>query len=138
MSEFQMRMVAVMNEKLEPGKALNALAHMCMGLGATVGKESLNLMDYVDADQGIHQNISKMPLVVLKSNSNKIDKLREQALSQGISFTDFTDTMTVGSWSEQKERTLQTKSEALVYYGVMLIGDKDIVTELTRKFSLWK
>ncbi|MBI2603552.1 MAG: DUF2000 domain-containing protein [Deltaproteobacteria bacterium] len=123
MSEFQMRMVAVMNEKLEPGKALNALAHMCMGLGAAVGKD---------------QNISKMPLVVLKANSNKIGKLREQALSQGISFTDFTDTMTVGSWSEQKERTLQTKSEALVYYGVMLIGDKDVVTELTRKFSLWK
>ena len=138
MSEFSKRMVAVMNEKIEPGKAMNALAHMCMGLGAAVGKEQLNLMDYVDADQGVHPNISKMLLVVLKANSSKIAKVREDARSQSMSFADFTDTMTVGTWSEQKERTFQTKQDALVYYGIMLFGEKDAVTELTRKFSLWK
>ena len=138
MSEFKNRMVAVMNEKLESGKIMNALAHMCMGLGATIGKDPLNLMSYVDADQGIHPHISKMPLVVLKANSSKISNLRKQATSQAIAFTDFTDTMTVGTWREQEQRTAQTKSEEHTYYGIMLFGDKEVVTELTRKFSLWK
>ncbi len=138
MSEFSHRLVAVMNEKIETGKVMNALAHMCVGLGAFLGQDSLQLMDYMDADRNIHPNISKMTLVVLKANSNKISKLREEAHSRRISCTDFIDTMTVGSWSDQQARTLQTKQQDLVYYGIMLFGDKDSLTELTKKFSLWK
>ena len=138
MSEFDKRLVAVMNEKVEAGKILNALAHMCVGLGASSGQDSFHLMNYIDGNQGVHPNISKMPLVVLKANSNKIAKVRDQAISQSIVFTDFVDTMTVGSWSEQEQRTAMTKPEALVYYGIMLFGECDLVTEITRKFSLWK
>lgn len=138
MTEFNKRMVAVLNEKIEMGKALNALAHMCIGLGSSIGEDSFHLMSYIDADQGIHPNISKMPLVVLKANSNKIAKVRDQAISNSTVFTDFIDTMTVGTWADQEKKTAMTRSESLVYYGIMLFGDNDLVTEMTRKFSLWK
>ena len=46
--------------------------------------------------------------------------------------------MTVGTYTEQLERTKQTKEEAIVYYGIVLFGEWDKVSELTRKFSLWK
>ena len=88
MTEFDHRMVAVMNEKIEPGKILNALAHLCIGLGSHLGRDRFNLMNYIDASRGVHPNISKMPLVVLKANSNKIAKIREQAISKSIAFTD--------------------------------------------------
>jgi predicted metal-dependent phosphoesterase TrpH len=76
--------------------------------------------------------------MILKANSNKIRGLRQAAKEAGIQFVDFTDTMTTGTFIEQLERTKQTKDEALVYYGIVLFGDWEKISELTRKFSLWK
>ncbi|EHL30756.1 DUF2000 family protein [Legionella drancourtii] len=36
------------------------------------------------------------------------------------------------------ERTLQTKEENLIYYGIVLFGDWTKATELTKKCSLWR
>jgi hypothetical protein len=138
MTPFANKLVAVMNEKIEPGIIMNALAHMCIGLGSAIGKDPLRLTNYSDADGGCHPFISEMPFMVLKANSNKIKGLRHFALQEGIVFADFTDTMTIGTYTEQIERTKQTKEETLVYYGIVLFGDWAKVSELTRKFSLWK
>ncbi|MFC2049552.1 DUF2000 domain-containing protein [Chlamydiota bacterium] len=135
---FKHKLVAVMNEKTEPGILMNALAHMCVGFGAHLGAESLRLSNYEDADGNSHPNISEMPFIILKANSNKIRALRQAACDAGIEFSDFTDTMTVGSYVEQLERTKQTKEESLVYYGIVLFGEWDTVSQLTKKFSLWK
>lgn len=135
---FANKLVAVMNEKIEPGVIMNALAHMCIGFGAEIGKEPLRLTNYIDADGGSHPNISEMPFMILKANSNKIKGLRHSATEAGIRFTDFTSTMTIGSYEEQIERTKQTKESDLIYYGIVLFGDWEKVSELTRKFSLWK
>ena len=48
---FEKKLVTVLNEKIETGKGLNALAHLALGLGASVSvKEDLRLQDYVAAD----------------------------------------------------------------------------------------
>lgn len=135
---FENKLVAVMNEKIEPGVIMNALAHMCIGFGSDIGKEPLRLTNYIDADEGSHPNISEMPFMILKANSNKIRTLRQAALQAGIKFVDFTDTMTIGSYVEQLERTKQIKEADLIYYGIVLFGSWDKISELTRKFSLWK
>jgi hypothetical protein len=135
---FENKLVAVMNEKIEPGVIMNALAHMCIGFGSDIGKEPLRLTKYIDADEGSHPNISEMPFMILKANSNKIRALRQAAIEAGIKCLDFTNTMTVGTYLEQIERTKQTKEADLIYYGVVLFGSWDKVSELTRKFSLWK
>lgn len=127
-----------MNEKIEPGVLMNALAHMCIGFGSEIGKGPLRLSQYVDADGGSHPNISEIPFIILRANTNKIRTLRNLAKEQGIQFADFTDTMTVGTYIEQLERTKQTKEADLNYYGIVLFGNWDKVSELTRKFSLWK
>jgi hypothetical protein len=135
---FENKLVAVMNEKIEPGIIMNALAHMCVGLGAEVGKTLLRQTNYIDADGGSHPHISEMPFMILKANSNKIRALRLSAQEFGIKSVDFTDTMTIGTYVEQVERTKQTKDADLIYYGIVLFGSWDKVSELTRKFSLWK
>lgn len=127
-----------MNEKIEPGVIMNALAHMSIGLGAEIGKTLLRQTNYIDADGGSHPCISEMPFMILKANSNKIRALRVSAQQLGIQSVDFTDTMTIGTYLEQVERTKQTKEADLIYYGIVLFGNWDKVSELTRKFSLWK
>lgn len=136
--KFKHKLVAVLNKSIEPGKIMNALAHMCIGLGAAIGKEELRLTDYRDAEDGSHPFISEIPFIILAENSNKIRKLRHAAITENIIFNDFTDTMTVGTYKEQIEKTAQVKEQDLIYYGIVLFGDWDKVTELTRKFSLWR
>ena len=82
---FENKLVAVMNEKIEPGIIMNALAHMCIGFGSEIGKEPLRLTNYIDADGGSHPSISEMPFMILKANSNKIRVLRTAALQSGTS-----------------------------------------------------
>lgn len=135
---FDNKLVAVMNEKIESGIIMNALAHMCIGFGSEIGKNLLRLTNYVDADGGSHPSISEMPFMILKANSNKIRGLRQAALEADLKFVDFTNTMTIGTYVEQIERTKQTKEEELIYYGIVLFGDWNKTSELTRKFSLWK
>ena len=135
---FANKLVAVMNEKIEPGIIMNALAHMCIGFGSEIGKEPLRLTNYIDGEGGSHPFISEMPFMILKANSNKIKGLRQAAQENGIKFVDFLQTMTIGTFVEQLERTKQTKGEEIVYYGIVLFGDWNKVSELTRKFSLWK
>ena len=135
---FQNKLVAALNKSIEPGKVMNALAHMYIGLGSAIGQKDLRLTDYQDADGGSHPFISEIPFIILSENSNKIRKLRENALAEHILLNDFTDTMTAGTYQEQIERTLQTKQENLIYYGIVLFGDWTKVTELTKKCSLWR
>lgn len=135
---FEHKLVAVLNEKIESGVIMNALAHMCIGFGADIGKELLRLSNYVDANGGTHPHISEMPFMILKANSNKLRALRLAAQTAGIPSVDFTDTMTIGTYLEQLDRTKQTKEEELIYYGVVLFGKWEKVSELTKKFSLWK
>lgn len=137
-TSFSNKLVAVMNEKVEPGVIMNALAHMCIGFGSVIGKEPLRHTNYIDADGGSHPHISEMPFMILKANSNKIRGLRQAALEANIQFVDFTETMTVGTYLDQLERTKNTKAEDLIYYGIVLFGDWEKISELTRKFSLWK
>ncbi|MEK7578084.1 MAG: DUF2000 domain-containing protein [Patescibacteria group bacterium] len=134
------KFVAVLNKKIETGKLMNALGHMSVGFGGSFSeKELMRLDSYVDKDGGKHQNISDNPFIILSAdNSNKIGALRNSLIEQNIPFTDFTSTMTVGTFADQKQRTSETPELELEYYGICFFGEKNQLSELTKKFSLWK
>lgn len=137
--QFSNKLVAVLNEKIEIGKSMNALGHMTLGLGASIeNKDELRFTNYKDKDGGNHDKISEMPFMILKANSNKIRMLRKAALENKIRFVDFTNTMTEGTYEDQIKRSAETNEEQLEYYGIILFGQLELVSELTRKFSLWK
>lgn len=129
---------AVLNKKIDTGKAMNALAHMTAGLvGSYQDINEMEIINYEDKDGGKHL-ASKHPFIILAAkNSNKLRTLREEAIAQGIHFTSFTDAMTVGTWEDQVEKAKQTPEAELEYYGVCLFGPRSVVEELTKKFSLW-
>lgn len=138
MSKFENKLVAILNKSLEPGVAMNALAHMCIGFGAHLGRERLRLTDYQDGDGNEHPFISEMPFMILRETGGKIRSICKMAKEMGIHCVDFVDTMTIGTFHEQLEKTKEKKEEELIYYGIVLFGDWDKVTELTRKCSLWR
>lgn len=134
------RFVAVLNKKIETGKLMNALGHMTAGLSALVpDKEAMRFDSYIDKDGGVHPSISDNPFIILSSdNSNQIRTLRNTLKEHTIPFTDFTSTMTVGTFVEQKQRTSETTESELEYYGICFFGDRMTLFEITKKFSLWR
>lgn len=136
---FPNKLVAIVNKQMETGILMNAVAHMCLGFGAHMGPKNLHLMDYQNADGFVYPNISKMPFIILKEkNSNKIGALLMKAKEAGLQYSVFTNTMTEGTWADQETRTLATKQEEIIYYGLVLFGKHETVSELTRKLSLYK
>jgi hypothetical protein len=136
---FKKKLVAVLNKNVEIGRVVNALAHLSVGLGGSLpNKEELRLQDYTDADGGKHPSISDIPFIILRGKSGKIRNLRKAAIEKGLYFNDFTNTMIHETYVEQHIKTKETKEEDFEYFGICLFGDWETVTELTKKFSLWK
>lgn len=133
------RFIAVLNSKVDMGKLANALGHMTAGLTSNFTKEELLFLQYQDQDGTQHPNISHFPFIVLKaSNSNQIRSIRNEAIKKGIKFSDFTDTMTIGTSKEQLEATINTSEKDLEYLGICLFGDTTVLKEFTGKYSLFK
>jgi hypothetical protein len=132
------KLAAVLSEKLEPGMAMNALAHMALGMGTVVGPAEGLMCDYVDGSGAHHPSISAYPFIVLKGRPGKIREAIGIAQGAGIKTVDFVNTMTVGSYTEQLTRTKAAKNEDLEFYGAVFFGDFASVNDITKKFSLYK
>ncbi|HJO94810.1 MAG TPA: DUF2000 domain-containing protein [Victivallales bacterium] len=136
--ENKKRFIAILNKKIKIGQLMNALGHMTAGLAGGEKPEDYCFLQYEDSDGGKHPNISHYPFIVLRAdNSNKIRNVRKAAIEQNIPFTDFTQTMTIGTSLEQIEATKKLKEEELEYYGICLFGDTEILKKFTAKFSLF-
>lgn len=138
--DLQNKFIAVMNKKVPVGTLMNALGHMAAGLvGSYPNIVEMRFDSYIDQNGGDHKSISDHPFIILSAdNGNQIRTLRNALKEAGVHFVDFTDTMTVGTYAEQKERTKNTPEEQLEYYGICMFGDKNILAPLTKKFSLWR
>jgi hypothetical protein len=132
------KLAAVLNEKLESGVALNALAHMSLGMGAALGPVESLMCNYIDADDVPHPSISAYPFIILKGRPTKIREAIDAAKNSNVTFIDFTNTMTIGSYNEQLERTKSTPNSELEFYGAVFYGDLATVNEITKKFSLYR
>lgn len=137
--ERSKRFIAVLNRKIEPGKLMNALGHMTAGLvGGYPNIPAMCFLQYEDKDGGKHPNISHYPFIALRAdNSNQIRTVRQQAIARGVTYTDFTSSMTIGTSAEQQDKTKTTPEAELEYFGICLFGDTETLKELTRKFSLF-
>jgi hypothetical protein len=95
------KFTAVLNKKIEAGKAMNALAHMTAGLVGTYPNiEQMEIINYEGKNGGAHM-ASKHPFIILSSkNSNKLKTLKQEAIARGVHCASFTEAMTVGTWED--------------------------------------
>lgn len=137
--ENQKRFIAILSKKMELGRTLNVLGHLSIGLSSQLECSESQYVDYEDMDGNVHPSLSHYPFIVLKAdNSNKLRKVREEAISRKIKFTDFTSSMIEGGSVEQQQRTKETRELDLEYLGVCIFGDTETLREFTKKFSLYK
>ena len=137
--ENQKRFIAILSKKMELGRSLNVLGHLSVGLSRQLEEGESQYVDYEDMDGNLHPSLSHYPFIVLKAdNSNKLRKVRQEAISRNIKFTDFTSSMIEGGSIEQQRRTKETKEADLEYLGVCIFGDTDTLREFTKNFSLYK
>ncbi|HDM8052077.1 DUF2000 domain-containing protein [Vibrio harveyi] len=138
-NENQKRFVAVISKKVEVGRAVNVLGHLSVSLANLLSDDDAVYTNYHDLDGNLHPNISHYPFIVLRAdNSNKIRKLRQEALDRGIPFSDFTHTMVEGGSEVQQQTTKNTSEAELEYLGICLFGETENLRELTKKFSLYR
>lgn len=137
--ESQKRFVAVISKKVEVGRAVNVLGHLSVSLADQLSDGDAAYTDYHDLDGNVHPNISHYPFIVLRAdNSNKIRKLRQEALNKGTPFSDFTHTMVEGGSEVQQQITKNSPEADLEYLGICLFGETETLRELTKKFSLYR
>lgn len=135
------KFVAVINEKIEMGKALNAIAHMSLGLTNIADEETrekMSFIDFPDKDNEIHKSISGLSLIVLKGRNGEIKKVRRQFAEENILFTDFVETMTGDTYAEQLVKTKELGQEEHNYFGLLEFGEIDVINPITRKLSLYR
>ncbi|MBA4750299.1 MAG: DUF2000 domain-containing protein [Alphaproteobacteria bacterium] len=135
---FTYKLVAILNKEIDTGVAMNALAHMTLGLGSQVDKTLLRLDTYETQDGVLFPNISQMPFMILRGKSNEIRKAVSGAISQKMQCGVFVETMTGGTYLDQLARTKDTQESHLVYYGAVILGPWDEVSLLTKRFSLYR
>lgn len=135
------KFVAVINEKIEPGRALNAIAHMGLGLVNIANdeiKEKMSFIDFTDKNSDIHKSISGLSLIVLKGRNGEIKKVRNQFAEQDILFVDFLETMTGDTYAEQLVKTKELTTDEHNYFGLLAFGEIDKINPITKKLSLYK
>lgn len=137
------KFVVALKDGLPAGVALNAAAHLALGLREKAqacpdAVDRMAFIAYEDAGGGRHEPISARSLIVLSGRPSHLRRLRAEAAEAGLLLVDFTATMTGDTWAEQLERTKATPADGLDYYGVALFGPRDVVDPLTRRLSLWR
>ena len=136
----ELKFTAVLNPKIEVPKLMNTLGHLTAGLMTKLKElDDLPFLNYEFKSDIIEPSvISLYPIIILKSkNNNQLQTLHKTANELGLVHNVFTDTMLAANAIEQMSNTKNTNLDDLVYFGIILFGDREQLADLTRKFSVF-
>ncbi len=140
--ELTHRVIVALDKTLEPGRAMNAIAHMMAGLSALIAEKgevkNLRFQDYTDKNGQIYPSISDLPMIIMKGKKGEVRKFAQNAKGAGMPTVCFLDTMIEGTYVDQHKRTNERPTEEINYFGACAFGENLQLREYTKRLSLWQ
>ena len=138
-ADNDVKFTCIVNARAPVPAALNAVAHLMLGLGGTLPKEAVALLDYPLADFDPCSRISRYPVIILQAkNSSQLRSTFDQALAGGAKANLFTQTMIGTSAAGQQAATRATTLAEAEIVALALAGESGILDPLTRRYSLYR
>lgn len=138
------KIVVAINKLLEPGVAMNATAHLTLGLVRAVEVgfpelvDTLQFLNYRTADGIDLPFVSARSLIVLRAKQGELRRLREDLRALGVPSTCFIDAMTGGTYVDQLARSSSTPFADVSIFGIACLAMRSEIEPLTRRLSLWR
>lgn len=133
------KFVIVLSSKLEIGEAFNVVGHLSISAGY-YAENHMGRSELIDGSGGRHKGIAKYPVIITKVKPSKIKNYLEKAKEiEGLLTIDYPSNMyNTGHDDELAESLEGTTEENIEYWGFLIFGSRNLVDEITGKFSLWK
>ena len=133
------KIVAIIDEELKPGQAMNALGHLAFSLGRYSDQSMMGKEKIIDADGNTHLGITKYPFIVLKAKKEEIKEIIQKARGQDILLADFPSEMFDTAHDDELVRELSKAQEpAIKYHAALLAGNTSSIKELTGHLKLYR
>ncbi len=134
-----MRLVTILNREFALPAQLNAVGHLCVGAHKLIDPSVLAMRCFQDQTGTMASVLTDLPLIVLEAESTAVLlETHTTAIANLIPAAGFFDCMRSGSPEAQHEMVGSAPLSDQTYIGLLLLGSKETLKPLTRKFSLHK
>ncbi|NIO44501.1 MAG: DUF2000 family protein [Candidatus Aenigmarchaeota archaeon] len=132
------KIVAVLNEELTSGQALNALGHIAVSAGRYAG-DIMGKEKIIDTDGNVHTGISRYPFIVLKASKERIKQIVKAGKEKGLFVVDYPQEMfDTGPDDELVVALSKAKEPDIIYHGIIIVGPTKEISKLTGDLKLWR
>jgi hypothetical protein len=131
------KFTVIVNEKSSVPTQINAVGHLCLGVGSLFGNNAAQMRTFTDKDGAFVATLTDYPLIILSArNAEHLRNAHQLAVVANVHCSVFVECMRTADPDEQERNIGDTSIGSHEYIAVLLFGSADELKPLTKKFSL--
>lgn len=137
--DFSKKVAIVVRKDLPQWQIMNTVAHISAYMGREMGAAFDTGKFFTTKDGVNYPRNSQYAIIVLTADESELKKLLPKVRERSLPYLCFFREMIEATDDSEIESILAGKEEKdMEYFGIGVFGPKEIVSELTKKFSLYK